>query len=186
MPTQIDILQEAQTAALLQKANHGDMFFKNGGIRSGAVFFVQTLDANGNTIPTVNQTTINLGTAITGTVATNGTLLILKDGTQVGSQAVNVGAWTYTPTATGSFTFKLSVNNVASAASQAVTVTSSTGGGSGCSGYPAYNPALSYPTAGTRVAFNGKIYESKWWINAGQAPNPSDPWDAWKFIQNCP
>jgi chitinase len=137
--------------------------------------------------PTVNQTSVTVNTPITGSVAAAGTLLIFNNGTQVTTQAVTVGAWTYTPSVSGSFTFKLSVNNVSSAASSAVTVTNVTtgGGGSGC-GYPAYDPTKSYPTAGTRVRYNGSIYESKWWINAGEAPNPSNPWDAWKFIQVCP
>ncbi len=47
MPVQVNILNEAQSAELLQNAKHGDMFFKSGGIRSGAVFFVQALNATG-------------------------------------------------------------------------------------------------------------------------------------------
>jgi hypothetical protein len=97
---------------------------------------------------------------------------------------VNMGNWTYAPTATGSFSFKLSVNNVASAASLAVSVTP-VGGNNGC-GYATYNSALSYPIAGTRVYYNGKIYQSKWWINPGEVPNDADQWGAWKFIQLCP
>ena len=134
--------------------------------------------------PLVNQASIKLGNAISGSVAETGTLLILKDGTQIATKAVNTGNWTYAPTQTGSFTFKLSVNNVASVASQAVTVTNEVVTNGGC-GYAGYNAALSYPTAGTKVFYNGKIYENKWWVNPNDAPDDSNTWGAWKFIQNC-
>ncbi len=50
MPKQINILEEVQITELLPMAHHGDMFFKSGGIRSAAVFFVQAFDVMGNTI----------------------------------------------------------------------------------------------------------------------------------------
>ncbi len=147
--------------------------------------FNGTVVATTPATPIVNQTTVTLGAAITGSVSATGSLLILKDGVQTATRAVSTGNWTYTPTATGSFSFKLSVNNVASAASQAVTVAPVIGSGSGNCGYAVYNPALSYPTAGTKVFYNGKIYESKWWINVGEIPDFTNQWGAWRFLQNC-
>jgi chitodextrinase len=33
-----------------------------------------------------------------------------------------------------------------------------------------------YPHAGTKVEFNGIIYESQWWANAGEQPGVSSAW----------
>jgi chitinase len=134
--------------------------------------------------PAVGQTSIALGAPITGTAAAAGTLLIFKAGVQVGSQATSAGAWTYTPTSAGVYTFKLSVNGLVSAASSAVTVTSPSSGTT-C-GYSPYQASLSYPIVGTRVYYQAKIYESKWWVNPNEVPDPNNPWGPWKFIQNCP
>lgn len=136
--------------------------------------------------PTVGATSGRVNAAITGQVASAGTLLVLKDGTQIASQTLSGTSWTYTPTTTGSYTFKLQTTAGTSVASAAVTVTAATtGGSSGGCGYPAYNASQAYPTAGTRVFYNGKIYESKWYVNASEAPDDAQQWGAWKFIQTC-
>ncbi|MEZ0612231.1 hypothetical protein ACAW74_27220 [Fibrella sp. WM1] len=141
---------------------------------------------SGPAAPTVNSTTGVVNTAVSGQVASAGTLLILKNGTQVATQSVSSGGWSYTPTSAGTYSFKLQTSAGTSAASVSVSVTAaSTGGGTGGCGYPAYNSTQAYPTAGTRVFYNGKIYESKWYVNANEAPDDSQQWGAWKFIQTC-
>jgi chitinase len=134
--------------------------------------------------PTVSATLVTVNTAITGT-SVAGTLQVLKDGTQLTTQTVTGTSWSYTPTTTGSYTFRIQTSGGTSAASVAVTVYTPTTPPTGGCNIPAYDPAKTYPTPGTRVLYNSKVYENKWYINPGEAPNPSNPWDAWKFIQNC-
>lgn len=55
--------------------------------------------------------------------------------------------------------------------------------GGGC-GVEAYNSSKSYPTAGTKVYYQGKIYTSKWWVNANQIPE-AEQWGPWEFVENC-
>nr|HPN71485.1 hypothetical protein [Saprospiraceae bacterium] len=52
MPKQIIVEESFNLNEILSNAKHGDMIFKPGFLRSGGVFFVQTLDENGITIPT--------------------------------------------------------------------------------------------------------------------------------------
>ncbi len=42
--------------------------------------------------------------------------------------------------------------------------------GSEGSGIPAYDATKSYPTTGTKVVFENKIYQNKWYVNPGQQP----------------
>lgn len=44
-----------------------------------------------------------------------------------------------------------------------------------------------YPTAGTRVSHNGNIFESKWYVNAGDEPDPTVSGGAtpWQYIGPC-
>lgn len=58
------------------------------------------------------------------------------------------------------------------------------GTGPGGCGFPAYDPTRTYPTPGTKVFYNGKIYQNKWWVNTNQAPE-SEQWGPWEFVQNC-
>lgn len=53
----------------------------------------------------------------------------------------------------------------------------------GC-GIAAYEASKSYPTAGTLVFYNGKIYKNKWWANPNQAPE-AEQWGPWEFVKNC-
>ncbi|PLR37695.1 glycosyl hydrolase family 18 protein [Chimaeribacter arupi] len=39
-----------------------------------------------------------------------------------------------------------------------------------------YDPALSYPTTGTMVRYNGYYWTSKWWVNPGEVPGSNDVW----------
>ncbi|WP_337045214.1 hypothetical protein [Emticicia sp. 17c] len=149
---------------------------------SSQIVTVTTGTTTAPAAPTVSKTTGTVNTPITGTVASTGTLLIFKDGVQVSTQTLTSTSWSYTPTAAGNYTFKLQTTAGTSDSSQTVTVTSGTTT-NGC-GYPTYDATKSYPTAGTRVYYNGSIYESKWWINPGEAPT-NDPYGAWKFIQKC-
>ncbi|MFC7441072.1 fibronectin type III domain-containing protein [Laceyella putida] len=48
---------------------------------------------------------------------------------------------------------------------------------------PAWNAATAY-TGGTRVSYNGKIYEAKWWTQ-GEQPDLSGEWGPWKYIGDC-
>lgn len=135
--------------------------------------------------PTVNATTVTVGTAITGQVASTGTLLIFKDGTQLTTLTLNSTSWSYMPTATGSYTFKLKTSAGTSPASAAVVVKAGGTGGSGGCGYPAYDATKAYPTPGTRVFYNKKIYQNQWYANPGEAPDDSQQWGNWKFVQAC-
>ncbi len=135
--------------------------------------------------PTVSSTTGKVGTSITGQVASTGTLLIFNDGMQLTTLALSSTSWSYTPTVTGSYTFKLTTSAGTSAASAAVVVTTGSTGSSGGCGYAAYDITKAYPTAGTRVFYNKKIYENKWYVNPGEAPDDTQQWGAWKFIQAC-
>lgn len=40
-------------------------------------------------------------------------------------------------------------------------------------------------TGGEVVVYHSAEYKARYWINPGQVPNPSDPWDAWQLIQRC-
>ncbi|MBO0929447.1 glycosyl hydrolase family 18 protein [Fibrella aquatilis] len=131
--------------------------------------------------PTVSSTSVVVNNPIIGT-SVSGTLLVLKDGVQLTTLTVSGTSWSYTPTTVGGYSFRIQTSGGTSAASATVTVTAGSGGGCG---YAAYDATKSYPTAGTRVYYNQKIYESKWWINPGDVPNPNDPWGAWKYIQDC-
>lgn len=42
--------------------------------------------------------------------------------------------------------------------------------------YPFWQDYKNYPTKGTRVYYMGKIYENKWYANAGDKPDAGDPW----------
>ena len=56
----------------------------------------------------------------------------------------------------------------------------STGGDTGDTGsVPAWNSTTVY-TGGSRVSYNGHIYEARWWVQ-GTAPSASE-WDVWKLI----
>ncbi|RCK09663.1 hypothetical protein DT075_37550 [Bacillus licheniformis] len=37
---------------------------------------------------------------------------------------------------------------------------------------------------GERVAFNGKVYEAKWWTK-GDRPDQSGEWGVWRLIGGC-
>ena len=42
--------------------------------------------------------------------------------------------------------------------------------------YPFWKDYKNYPQSGTMVYYIGKIYQNKWYANAGQKPNTGDPW----------
>lgn len=42
--------------------------------------------------------------------------------------------------------------------------------------YPFWKDYINYPTKGTRVYYMGKIYENKWYANAGSKPDAGEPW----------
>lgn len=64
------------------------------------------------------------------------------------------------------------------------TPTNPTNPGTGGCGIAAYNATLSYPTVGTKVYFNSKIYKNKWYVNPNQVPE-SEQWGPWEFVENC-
>lgn len=140
---------------------------------------------NGPSAPTVNSTTAPVGTPISGQLSSNGTLLIFRNGSQISTFTPTNLTWSYTPTEAGTYTFKLQTTAGTSSASVAVVVSASSNGGSGGCGYAAYNPTIAYPTAGSRVFYRQKIYESKWYVNPGEAPDDTQQWGGWKLIQTC-
>jgi hypothetical protein len=76
--------------------------------------------------PTSNSNTGNVGTAISGTAAQNGTLLVfLNNGNQLATRTIAGNAWSYTPTVAGIYTFKVSLNGLISNASTGVNVQAS-------------------------------------------------------------
>ena len=44
-----------------------------------------------------------------------------------------------------------------------------------------YDIEATYPTAGTYVLYNGKIYRNKWYVSAGEYPG-KDEWGPWELI----
>ncbi|MGN7989001.1 hypothetical protein ACTJKC_16760 [Pedobacter sp. 22226] len=56
--------------------------------------------------------------------------------------------------------------------------------GTGGCGIAAYDATRSYPIAGTKVYFKGKIYKNKWYVNTNQVPE-SEEWGPWEFVENC-
>lgn len=53
-----------------------------------------------------------------------------------------------------------------------------TGGGDENGNISNYDPAKSYPVAGTIVIYQGKKYKNKWWANAGEIPGTANgPWE---------
>ncbi|KQM66461.1 hypothetical protein ASE74_08650 [Pedobacter sp. Leaf216] len=63
------------------------------------------------------------------------------------------------------------------------TPTNPPGGTGGC-GIAAYDATKSYPTAGTKVYYKGKIYKNKWYVNPNQVPE-TEEWGPWEFVANC-
>lgn len=49
---------------------------------------------------------------------------------------------------------------------------------------PAWSSSTTYK-GGELVVYQNAEYKARYWINPGKIPNPSDPWDAWQFIQSC-
>lgn len=49
---------------------------------------------------------------------------------------------------------------------------------------PAWSSTTTYQ-GGENVIFQGGEFKARYWINPGQQPNVSNPWDAWQFIQSC-
>ncbi|MBK2094797.1 lytic polysaccharide monooxygenase [Francisella philomiragia] len=56
--------------------------------------------------------------------------------------------------------------------------------GSEGSGIPAYDATKSYPTTGTKVVFENKIYQNKWYVNPGQQPG-AEQWGPWEYIKDA-
>ncbi|QWU98682.1 lytic polysaccharide monooxygenase [Francisella salimarina] len=54
---------------------------------------------------------------------------------------------------------------------------------SGESSIPIYDPAKSYPTPGTEVIFENKIYQNKWYVNPGQKPGAGQ-WGPWEYVRD--
>ena len=44
-----------------------------------------------------------------------------------------------------------------------------------------YDMEATYPTAGTYVSYNGKIYKNKWYVSAGEYPG-KDEWGPWELV----
>nr|WP_231138769.1 hypothetical protein [Francisella orientalis] len=56
--------------------------------------------------------------------------------------------------------------------------------GSEGSSIPAYDATKSYPTTGTKVVFENKIYQNKWYVNPGQQPG-AEQWGPWEYIKDA-
>ncbi|TXB65948.1 T9SS type A sorting domain-containing protein [Vicingus serpentipes] len=54
--------------------------------------------------------------------------------------------------------------------------TSGGGGGNTYCGVSEYDVSLSYPTAGTQVYANCKVWENQWWANPGESPGSNSVW----------
>ncbi|APC94608.1 lytic polysaccharide monooxygenase [Francisella tularensis] len=60
---------------------------------------------------------------------------------------------------------------------------SSNNNGSQPSTTSTYDPSKSYPTPGTEVVFDGKVYQNKWYVNPGQQPG-AEQWGPWAFVRD--
>lgn len=87
------------------------------------------------------------------------------------------GGATATPTTSNPSTSNPSTSNPSTSTPTTATPTSSCG-------VQIYDAKNAYPTAGTQVYYNGKIYVSQWWANAGQVPEKEE-WGPWKFVKVC-
>jgi len=60
------------------------------------------------------------------------------------------------------------------------------GGGNGqsCGSVPGWTQGGVY-TAGTQVAYNGKIYKAKWWTQGNRPDQNSGDGQPWQFVSNC-
>lgn len=47
--------------------------------------------------------------------------------------------------------------------------------------YPAWDASKTYDVAGTRVSFEGKVYENQWWTR-GDNPAQSGQWGVWRVV----
>jgi endoglucanase len=55
-----------------------------------------------------------------------------------------------------------------------------------CSTIPEWDPAASYPDAGTRVKYNGKVYENKWFsYNQNPEEYAVNEYEVWTFLGQC-
>ncbi|QEI13701.1 cellulase family glycosylhydrolase [Cellvibrio japonicus] len=49
---------------------------------------------------------------------------------------------------------------------------------------PAWSSTTQYK-GGEAVVYQGGAFKARWWANVGVAPDTSNPWDVWQFIQPC-
>lgn len=53
-----------------------------------------------------------------------------------------------------------------------------------CTNIPVWDPNEVYAAGGTRVQYEGKVYENKWWTQ-GDNPAQSGEWGVWRYIDDC-
>ncbi len=55
-----------------------------------------------------------------------------------------------------------------------------------CSQYPAWDAAAQYPDAGTKVSYNGNLYENKWFsYNQNPEEYAVNPYEVWTYLGPC-
>lgn len=89
----------------------------------------------------------------------------------------------WTPTEFGSVTFKIQASDNENLSSETIvtfTVKEKSIGGD-CNGIAAWNVGQIYGIKNTKVTYNGKIYQNKWWTQ-GETPGSND---VWEFVSNC-
>ncbi|WP_143306493.1 glycosyl hydrolase family 18 protein [Chitinophaga vietnamensis] len=109
----------------------------------------------------------------------NGSTLLATD-----SAAPYAFSWTNVPAGTYSITAKATDNGNATTTSAAVSITVGTGGGSSCSGLPAWSATTAY-VGGAQVVYNSKVYKAKWWTQGDQPDINTGDGKPWQYVQDC-
>ncbi len=90
----------------------------------------------------------------------------------------------WTPTAFGSVSFKVEATdneNESSETTVTFTVKEEIITEDDCDGVSAWNSTEIYGVKNTKVAYNGKLYQNKWWTQ-GETPGSAE---VWEFLSNC-
>jgi len=90
----------------------------------------------------------------------------------------------WAPTTFGDFSFSIEATdnkNETSETSVTFTIKQKDIIGDQCDGITAWNSTQTYNIRNTKVSYNGKVYQNKWWTQ-GETPGSSE---VWEFLSNC-
>ena len=167
-----------------------------GATGSSATISINVTSTQTNTPPTASITAPASGATFTApasiTISANATdngsiaqVAFYNGGTLLGTDTSSPYSFAWTNVAAGSYslTAVATDNQSATGTSTAVNITVNGGTGSGCTD-PQWTATNTY-VGTSRVSFNNKIYEAKWWTQNENPETNSSDWAVWKYIGPC-